>query len=783
MLYGRRRMAKKKALRKRTRVEQNAFVKGLITEASPLTFPDNASLAEQNFELNRDGSRQRRLGMSIENGGIPIGVFNRYPDRSKIDTIVWSNASNNRNFNIAVVKVDNLFYFFDADAPIVTKAQLNGGKPEAIPELYNTLSSLVTYDYTFAHGKLFITTGEQHVYICSYNPNTKEVTVEQKRLEVRDLFGIEEVTLDVDERPALLTSIHEYNLRNQGWLDDIRSSDKGIIASPSEMQDSIQWTFDKYPGKYPSNADMVWANKAADSTPNAEAIGTYSPSVLRSATYGAQAAPKGHHIIDLFNRGASRATFENKLTPPLTDPPLSELTKGGIVAITTYMGRVVYAINEVEVVNEDGRSPSLGSMVMFSFASDNKDSLVKCYSKLDPTSGEDFAQLATDGGWFTLAGIGNISGMEAMGNSLFIFSNKGVWQINGGDRAFSATNINQTKVTSIGSIGRDSTVIAEDKLFYLTDAGIYVLSPGDDPAGAVKSENITQTTIQTFLDDMPENTKIASTSTYDKFARKVRWLFGDPSFPNDNFYGTELIFDLNLKAFYPHVIGQHTDIETSKYLIGFLERPSLVRADVSVSIVAGSDNIVATFNGNTRNVINTIRTAEDEIVTSTKYWSLQNTGNTNAILQLNEYNNLKFEDWDRIDAPAFLLTGHATAGDSASFKRIPYITTHMRRTETNFIETDDGFLSDNPSSCNLQVHWEWTNDPNSGRWSNPQQIYRLPRTFIPDTEEFKYGHTVVTTKNRLRGKGRAFSLLYTTDPRKDCHLYGWSLELDAEVSV
>ena len=40
-----------------------SFVKGLITEASPLTFPENASIDEKNFVLNRDGSRSRRLGV------------------------------------------------------------------------------------------------------------------------------------------------------------------------------------------------------------------------------------------------------------------------------------------------------------------------------------------------------------------------------------------------------------------------------------------------------------------------------------------------------------------------------------------------------------------------------------------------------------------------------------------------------------------------------------------------------------------------------------------------
>ncbi len=43
-----------------------SFVKGLITEANQLTFPENASIDEANFVLNRDGSRFRRLGLDYE---------------------------------------------------------------------------------------------------------------------------------------------------------------------------------------------------------------------------------------------------------------------------------------------------------------------------------------------------------------------------------------------------------------------------------------------------------------------------------------------------------------------------------------------------------------------------------------------------------------------------------------------------------------------------------------------------------------------------------------------
>ena len=69
--------------------EVNTFVKGLITEASPLTFPENASLDELNFILNKDGSRQRRLGMEFRpdsvNLTLPVSTVNGL----KINTFKW----------------------------------------------------------------------------------------------------------------------------------------------------------------------------------------------------------------------------------------------------------------------------------------------------------------------------------------------------------------------------------------------------------------------------------------------------------------------------------------------------------------------------------------------------------------------------------------------------------------------------------------------------------------------------------------------------------------------
>ena len=48
--------------------QYNTFTKGLITEANPLTYPENSFLDGDNIVLNRDGSIVRRLGIDYEDG-------------------------------------------------------------------------------------------------------------------------------------------------------------------------------------------------------------------------------------------------------------------------------------------------------------------------------------------------------------------------------------------------------------------------------------------------------------------------------------------------------------------------------------------------------------------------------------------------------------------------------------------------------------------------------------------------------------------------------------------
>ena len=84
-----------------------SFVKGLITEANQLTFPDNASIDESNFVLNRDGSRSRRLGVDYESSYAltATGLTATDIKEGKQSFHVWESPDGDTTVSLGLVRI------------------------------------------------------------------------------------------------------------------------------------------------------------------------------------------------------------------------------------------------------------------------------------------------------------------------------------------------------------------------------------------------------------------------------------------------------------------------------------------------------------------------------------------------------------------------------------------------------------------------------------------------------------------------------------------------------
>jgi hypothetical protein len=104
----------------------------------------------------------------------------------------------------------------------------------------------------------------------------------------------------------------------------------------------------------------------------------------------------------------------------------------------------------------------------------------------------------------------------------------------------------------------------------------------------------------------------------------------------------------------------------------------------------------------------------------------------------------------------------------------------------HFLRTENGVslgIPTNPSSCLIRSMWDWANTSNSHKWSKLFQAYRYRKAYIPISEldTFDNGFETIKTKNKLRGRGNAFSLHMETEPLHDCRILGWVLTANANT--
>ena len=743
--------------KKSIKVEVNNFVGGLITEASPLNFPANATTAEVNFVLNRDGTRDRRLGMDFETGynlvelsSTPAELADNPPVPFK-----WMSVDGDASVNLIVVQDGTSLIFLDLDNDSLTSVSALG----TVDLSSFGFTSDVRYSFASINGRLVVAAGVSNIVSVTYDGTAFAATSET--IKTRDIWGLE-----VTEEPAYeddilyrggLPETHQYNLYNQSWGIPRAFSVDG--APP--MVDPVGI----YEGtllKAPSNSEVVWTGiQYQPQEAGADPFERMYP-LLWEQAFGANVkAAKGYFIIDLLARGPSRtgAMTANSVQHPelslLPITPVADTTPGGAGVITEFAGRVWYAGFSGKTIDGDARSPSLSSYVAFSQLVRNSKDIIKCYQSGDPTSRENNDLIDTDGGLIRLSGAENIVQMLNIGNDLVVFAKNGVWSITGGDRnGFTATNYKTDKLSSFGAVSGLSVVSDGSRALYWSVDGIYVVERNQ--LGELSVTSLTQKNIHTFFKNIPAEAKATAIGSFEAANKKVRWVYHEGERFTSTSITRELILDLTLGAFYPFTIGRTED--NGVEAVSALESVPFTPPSAPTAGIGRQPGVI-----------------------DTRYLTLV-VVDAAAYFTFSHYSNNEFMDWQRydsvgVDASAYLTTGAVTANDSSVAKQVPYLTLHFRRTESGVDETLQPLFQ---SSCIVRSQWDWANSINSNKWGSGFQGYRQRREYIPvdDNDPYDTGFEVVTSKSKLRGRGKAFAMHMETEAGKDCRILGWSINLN-----
>jgi hypothetical protein len=800
-----RRMARTKATQ-----DFNSFSRGLITEASELNFPENASLSEINFNLNRDGSRQRRLGIDYEaplaglaQQTIDPGIGSDPEFRSAMSTYEWKGVGDQASRTFTVVHFLDYIMFFD----------LNRAGPSQFIDLFKVYEVITpSFDFreiisfTSEGGRLIAATGKEEVKVYSYDSGTDTITENEIRLKIRDFFGyripyaptwptswFEDLSEGQYSYKRLLydTNLKEeisYNLRNQGWGTPRLEFGSQTLRDPIEVfinQPNMIGTY------YPSHADLVTSGLFPDPSDGTDdVVERFKPYVVYKETRNSNRAPNGFFVIDALNRGESRdavidelrthgaqqgVVWDNSLMPAAASND-TDHTLGGPTVVENYAGRVFYAgfthdVDTTESLSTNSpKTPKLSSYVLFSKLIRTIADYPNCYQEADPTSPTDPDVVATDGGFIKIEEANQILDMKTLQSSLIVFADNGVWSIDGlTDTGFTANEYIVTKISNSGIVGKSSTVNFGDGLAYMATDGIKVLGRVD--GRQLSESSISSTTIQSFYNDVG-NTALGkpilrtAKGIYDDAQRKVKWLYGadfDPDF--DTGGSKELVWDIDLNAFYVYEHGKQSTFDG----------PSVLKPQVLIPIRTPLSELPDGTKTNvqylcTRDVTDFYVLGPRQVRDVSLYFG-------NYIDEdFRDFGSLTYGAEDGLDAAASMATGYIPEGDMTRFKQATLIT-HMTRTEDGFEDVGGDLVPTNPSSCLAQVAWDWTDSAASNLWGREFQIYKYHRMYFPVdvNDNYDTGHKTVITKTRLRGRGRVLSLMLRTEPFKDCKVLGWSL--------
>ena len=689
----------------------NTFVKGLITEASELTFPESASVDELNCSLERDGTRRRRQALTYEDNHVLSDVV--IPQGALVQTLDWYNVAGQPNLEFLVVQVNNILYFYEKSAdPLSANKYADTVNLNTYTASNNLSPSDERIQVTSLNGTLIVASPAINTFYVSFDTSAQTFSESVISFKERDFDwqGTDtEITSEYFENDGSPSSERTYDAQNVGW---------GQGGGPATYTYALTHAW--YAGK--------------------DAAGVFSATDWEEIYSGSSLAANGHFVVNVFSKSRSGLT--------------TEVETARFRTVAAYAGRVFYAGID---------SAKNGGKVYFSRLTDRMADVGNCFQVYDPTSEIISDLLDTDGGVVSIPDANNIRKLHVLGASLLVFAENGVWAVAGVDNVFRATEYAITRISDTGLTNENSFIVADGLPVWWSKTGIHAIQQGES-LNVPSAQNLSLPTIQTFWNSIPNEKKAQVHVEYDKVNQRVFWFYPDATETVDYKYNNILVMDLALQAFYPWRI-EDQDANTS-YIIGSSYYAGLGSTSTETQVVNGADTII---NGSDTVIATLYR---DYLQGDSEIKVLVRDGTTGK-MTFATFRGFTYLDWGTADYKSYAEAGYDFMGDMTTFKTAPYVTTYMRVTEDGYVASGAGYDFINPSSCLMSVSWNLTKANSTPR--EIYKLKDVPVVDPNDLGSFNYPTDTVVTKSKIRGRGRSMKLRFESAAGKDFHLVGYEV--------
>jgi hypothetical protein len=698
----------------------NTFVKGLITEAGELTFPEDASVDELNCLLSRDGSRRRRLGVKVEdvNADSTFTVNNA----EVFTTGEWTNVGGKAGLNFLVVQAGSDLYFYNTVIEPYSAQQKGFSVDLSTFEHAGSIGSEnAKVELTTINGDLVVVSEGVDPFYVTYDSVADTVATTQITPKVRD-FEWQGDTSTYYTDNGSPSQDRKYDAQNTGW-----NTGNG---APSDLTKRL--THPWYAGR--------------------DADGNYDAAEWAKIYTGNTLTGNGHYVLEFFSKNRQSVSGLSGLTQG------TEVEEGRFKAVAAFSGRVFYS---------GLTSAKNAGKILYTKQLDNITEADRCYQQNDPTS-EDFSDLLdTDGGVIVIPDATNIQKLHVFGSTLLAFAENGVWQISGVDGVFRSTQYSVSRVSEVGISNAKTFVSVEGVPIWWSKQGIHTLSM-DSISSKGQEQNLSISTIQSFFDLIDNNAKNQCESVYDKTNKRVHWFYPNNGESLDNKKSRVLTLDIAIQSFYPWEVTDKAN--NDKFIIGSSYYSGLGSDFRDIDVITSTGDDVVTTDGDDVivNKLTQVAEAESSVV-------LMIYDGASGKMTMGLFAGTDFLDWGESDYSSYAEAGYDYMGDLLLKKNAPYIQVYLRPTETGFDGSSTaGFDPIRESGLLVSSYWDFRTQTSS----NPQQAYRLKYMPIPDPTNlavWDYPENVVTTRLKMRGRGRNMRLRFQSEQGKDFVLLGFGV--------
>lgn len=384
-----------------------------------------------------------------------------------------------------------------------------------------------------------------------------------------------------------------------------------------------------------------------------------------------------------------------------------------------------------------------------------------CYQSADPTSEEISDIVPTDGGYVKFQTMGDGLALKTFNRGVLVFGRDVVYGlISPLDGRFTATEYDQVELSKAGLIGPQSVVSVADNVYYWSPLGIFRVGVNQQTGSTMVAENISQLTIQSFYNNIPQFAKENCRASFDYCNNRIYWFYPLDGSDINNLNGV-LVYDLNYNAFMP------MEISNGGKVTAVFETLNSYEIDPTMYLRADGERVVA----GGRYV-----TVTEEDIKYNRYVAIGHCILTaDNQISFGDFNSREYIDWDTSSYDSYMVSRPMTiegisqygnqVGGSYGNKQVPILQTLFKRTEEGVLKTPKKYIAQ--SGAFIRMRWGWSLNDNSNRWDMIQNAYRPQKDFMNDE--------YVESRIHVRGRGKAYQVEIRNDDNKDFRLAGMNL--------